>query len=876
MRFLGCLVLFVAASSMAQFSPKETQMIADTLSVGGYTVDDLQFARQSFVPQFGLDLCNKALASPISGAESIMALHAKADTSTQSMLTTIISDCFKDTNQSFNHVAITGPLKNAALLPEELRQPVADLVSAISTANAQIKDATSKLTPEEKRAIIESLPQWAALGTDIPFEFVSKPKISQESLYALLAKVNLPMIRNAALELDHEVQDALPKIRLAAAAGWKSRAIFSENGVNVEVAGVNDDLHDTRNSHLCIDLGGRNRYTGRYGAGIGYASVVIDLGSDIKSDFPDASAGVGILGIGEAIFEGARPDLIAKNIAFGSGLAGVGVIKVDQAFRMESRSLGQGFGMCGIGLMIGSKGSDTQKIGYLGQGAGMMGGVGWLFNPAGNDRYRAGGLVPDGISRQGFLCRAQGYCGILPGGMGLLTDNDGDDLYEAGAESQASASGCGIASLYDLEGEDAYFVHRKGQAFAEDEGVAMLFDMAGDDVYMVRENQCHAYAVDRSVALVLDRAGNDVVAAHDSEPATAQEGSVAIYLDAEGSDTFAGPVGVGVTVDGRFGVGLFADFGGDNKIASGPGPGAAVYRDHAIAYNGEGGVSDELPSLPRAGSIHASDDEIDDLWEKVQASGKDAFEAGRKLNGIGQPAFERFCTKFAEHSTPRSRRVAASIVSQVPGARKVLADKASIAKDFAERALFEVATLANCPDLRTYIGPALQNEATRRMATRYAAAIGATEFIDPISGLVLAGDALTAQDAVIAIAKLGDAKLVSTMESLMQTKDLVIREQAIQFIAKYPRGLELGKQMMGRSDEHSLMTGIELLGAVGTDEALRLAGSGLNSTYKNVKVKALTTLSGRVPESYRARVIELTKDPNPMVAAVARGVDIGR
>lgn len=876
MRFFGCLLVFLACHAVAQFSPKETQLINDSLSVGNYTPDDLQFARQSSNPPFAVELCSKVLGSPIAGAEAVMALHAKADENPQTMLKVILGDCYKDSLQPSNRVALGGPLKNEALLPQELREPVSDLVGAISVANAQIKDALSKLTADEKRLLIESLPQWAAIGTDIQFEFVSKPKVTQEQLYALLSKVNLSAIRMAAYELDREVQDVLPRIRLAAAGGWKSRATFSENGVNVEISGVNDDLHESKNTNLCIDLGGRNRYVGRYGAGIGYASVLIDLGSEIKSDFPDASAGVGILGVGEAIFEGARPDLNGKNIAFGAGLAGVGILKVEQAFRMESRCLGQGFGCAGIGLMIGSKGTDAQKIGYLGQGAGMLGGVGWLYNPAGNDRYRAGGLVPDGVSQQGFIGRAQGFSGILPGGVGLLTDNAGDDLYESGSQSQACALGFGLASIYDLSGQDAYFVQRQGQAYAESEGSALLFDLAGDDVYMVREGQCHAYAVNRSVAVVLDRSGNDVVAAHDSQPATAQEGSVAMYIDADGADTFTGPVGVGVQINGRFGVGIFADYGGDNRISVGPSPGAAAYHDYSVAYNGDAGAGSDAPSIPKPGSIQSTADDIDDLWEKVQAGGKDAVSAARRLNGIGLPAFVEFCSKFAQQSNPASRRVAANILALVPEARKVIADKAATAPEIAENALFDVADQAKCPDLKGLINSALQNDTTRRMAARYAATVGAIESIDAISGLVLSGDALTAQEAVIAIAKLGDQKLVTTMESLLLSKDIVIREQAVLFLAKYPRGFELGKQFLGKSDERSQLLGIDLMGAIGTDESLRLAGAGLNSTLRGVRIKAMTVLSGRVPEAYRARIIELTKDPNPMVAAVARGVDIGR
>ena len=882
MRLFGCLVLLLAVSFLGatsaagQFTPRESQMLNDVLTVGNYTVADLSFARQSFSPRFGLDLCRKVLADPISGTESIMALHAKADVSTQKMLIAALTDCFQDSVKQSTKSGSGASLKNAILLPEPLKEPVTDLVEAIASANSRIKEALSKLAPDEKRLLIESLPQWAAIGSGIQFDFVSKAKLSQENLYSAMAKIDLPAIRLASLDLDRAVQDSLPKLRLAAASAWNGSVKFSENGVNVEISGNTDDVHDSKNTNLCIDLGGRNRYTGRYGAGIGYAGVLIDFGTETTTNFVDASAGVGILGIGIAIFEGPRPDLTAKNIAFGAGLGGVGLVKVEQAFRMESRSLGQGFGMCGIGILIGSKGTDTLKIGYLGQGAGMMGGLGWLFNPAGNDRYRAGGLIPDGISKKGYLSRAQGFSGILPGGIGLLTDNDGDNLYEAGSESQACATCFGIGSLYDLSGDDSYVAQRQAQSFASSEGCALLFDLAGDDVYIVRESECHAYAVDRSFAIVLDRAGNDVVAAHDSQPATAQEGSVAIYLDAGGSDTFSGPVGVGIQVNGRLGIGLFVDLGGDNRIASGPIPGSAVLKESSIAFNGEdGGVTAEvIPVKP--GSIKASEAEIDELWEKVQSAGRDAYDASRKLNSIGLPAFIRFCDVVAAQATTRSKRVAANILTQVPEAGKVFGDRAAGATAFGKRAFFEIAAQTNTQELKPLIGAALQNEVTRRMATRYAMAIGATEFIDPISGLVLAGDSLTAQDAVIALAKLGDEKMVTTMESLMLSSDIIIRSQAIRFIARYPRGLILGKQLLGRADDRSQVIGIEMLGLVGTDEALRLAGAGLNSPHPGPRIKAMTTLSGRVPESYRARIIELTKDLNPIVAAVAKGVDLGR
>ena len=865
----------LAGTSTGQMTPGEKTVIAQALQIAVLSEDDLGMARQSQPYQFAPPIVSECLAKPIVAIEKLLGLHEKSNPSLKLMLKQAFSAVYGDppSNTVATEQALLPP---TVVLPENLRGPVGDLLSAIAFANVKIRRAVVKLSPEEKRGLIESLPLWAAQGTDITFEFVSKPRMSSMDLASTLAKVELATIREAAQELAAATEAAIPGLRQAAGAGWKGSATFTVNSIPVEICGSGDDDHSALASGLCIDLGGRNRYKGRYGAGIGYASVLIDFGNDTKADFKDAAGGAGILGIGVAHFLGVRPDLYGKALSYGAGVGGVGIAVVDQQCRIESRSLGQGFGIAGSGVLLVGKGSDTLKIGYLGQGAGMLGGTGWLVNLGGNDRYRAGGLVADASNTGGYLCRSQGYAGLMPGGIGLLTDFAGDDLYEAGTDSQGSARGFGIGSVYDAAGNDTYLALTQSQASATEEGVAAQFDLEGDDTYVVRKGACHSHATDRSVAILLDREGDDLYAARDSRPALAQEGSVAIFMDEGGSDRYAGPVGVGTLVNGRPGIAFFVNLGGDDAFAEGPLPGTAYSSgSQGISFAAEEGSPPEAPSI-KPGSVTAKTEEIDALWEQVRSAGGRLTLAARKLAEIGEPALARFCSQFAGTAPIPMIKVAAALVLNENAAKATLIEQFEKVNPFARASLYQVATLAEVTELKGTVLEGLKNDVTRRAAVRYAAVAGAKDAVDQISGIVLSGDAITAEDAMITLAVLADESMAPTMEALLTNQNLVIRRAALGFLAKSSRGMPLGRSLLARTDEKSLLLGVELMGLIGTAESLRMAGSGLNSASTAVRIKALHTLNGRVPEGYRQRVLELINDQNALVSMVAKGVDLGR
>ncbi|MBI2891974.1 MAG: hypothetical protein HYY06_00365 [Deltaproteobacteria bacterium] len=101
------------------------------------------------------------------------------------------------------------------------------------------------------------------------------------------------------------------------------------------------------------------------------------------------------------------------------------------------------------------------------QGAGVVG-VGILADLGGsNDTYSS----------------LKGSQGFGAGGVGVLFDDGGDDLYTAEAHSQGAAT-LGIGLLLDGGGQDEYVSYFESQGFAYIGGAGFLLDAAGDDSYV--------------------------------------------------------------------------------------------------------------------------------------------------------------------------------------------------------------------------------------------------------------------------------------------------------------------------------------------------------------------------------------------------------
>ncbi len=550
---------FVCLTSVAgaQLTPMETKGIEEALYVGNMTLSDLDLPREPSTAPYRLPLVELALARPLEGASALMAMHASSGGSMAANLATLSSRVFGDRigeGQPAGRPADVG-----TKLPEPFRRPLGNLAGALREANGSLQQALSRLTPDQRRRLLEALPGWVAEDSALKIEFVKRPRPHAREVERLIALVDLPAIRLAARRLAGRLGSEVRALQtLARTMTLKETIRLNAGGLRIELSGQGSDVHASRDTALCIDLGGNDTYTGRYGAGVGYASILLDLGGDDRYRVPDLSLGAGLLGIGLACDLGEGDDVYqARALALGSGLAGVGAL-YDAGGRDTYRSgaLTQGFGALGMGVLLDAAGDDSYTAGSWSQGAGRTGGAGWLADARGDETYRGGAR-----GGQGY---ASGHNGTLGGGAGLFSDLGGDDAYVGGSGCQGTARISSVGSLYDASGADTYSAQSTAQASADRASVAMLFDLAGDDLYAAHSGTSLSNAASDSLAFQVDRAGNDLYITSSGPPGSASVGGVALFLDGSGSDVYPRDHFRGPEANAR-GLSMFVDLGSDRE-----------------------------------------------------------------------------------------------------------------------------------------------------------------------------------------------------------------------------------------------------------------------------------------------------------------------
>lgn len=195
----------------------------------------------------------------------------------------------------------------------------------------------------------------------------------------------------------------------------------------------------------------------------------------------------------------------------------------------------------------------AEDAGSGAQGAG-LGGIGVLVDRGGNDLYEAG----DG---------AQGF-GLL--GYGLLWDGAGDDRYRAAGGAQGSAV-FGGGLLVDERGTDDYRVLGEGQGYGGSGGAGALVDLDGDDVYLAEPDPAVATgrADDHSGGRVAANFSQGAGAGRrgDLSDGRSWAGGLGVLADLAGDDAYtAGNFAQGLGF--WFGTGLLLDSAGDDLYRS--------------------------------------------------------------------------------------------------------------------------------------------------------------------------------------------------------------------------------------------------------------------------------------------------------------------
>lgn len=351
---------------------------------------------------------------------------------------------------------------------------------------------------------------------------------------------------------------------------------------------------------VVIDLGGNDTY---YEGTVGTdrpVLIVIDLGGSntFRGSKPGIQGGA-VLGISMLLNLGDHNTYEAADIAQGSALAGVG-IQIDYGsnnrYRGVRRLQGQAIG--GIGILLCRGGKNDYHAAMWAQGFGGPLGFGLLDNANGDNHYYCGGMWRDSYPETpGYEGWGQGVGAgirqVADGGIGVILDNGGENVYEFDYLSHGGGYWCGLGFARDFGGNTKRLITRTAynggprtqpsfQRFGCGWGchysLGFCFDDAGNNVYE-GTIMGTGMAWDCSMGVLCDfgRGNNHYTATGGFTQGTGAQMGFGILFHYDGDDVYEG-YGQGYATPsisyhslpacgGNFG--FLIDYGGNDKYGCG-------------------------------------------------------------------------------------------------------------------------------------------------------------------------------------------------------------------------------------------------------------------------------------------------------------------
>jgi hypothetical protein len=266
----------------------------------------------------------------------------------------------------------------------------------------------------------------------------------------------------------------------------------------------------------------------------------------------------------------------ASDLAQGSCLAGVGILidgAGDDSYRGVRRIQGQA--VAGVGILLDRGGNDVYRGALWAQGLGGPLGFGVLDDLDGKDYYYGGGrylnsYLDDDNPTPGYEGWSQGMGGglraVSNGGIGVILDGGGDDVYEFDYLSHGGGYWLGAGFARDFGGNDHRLgatrkafdgrertqrrYQRFGTGFGCHYACGFCFDDEGDDTYHGTIMGI-GFAWDLSMGTLCDFGGNDRYEASGSTTrGVGAQAGLGILYDYNGDDEYVGRRGQGYASSG--------------------------------------------------------------------------------------------------------------------------------------------------------------------------------------------------------------------------------------------------------------------------------------------------------------------------------------
>lgn len=445
---------------------------------------------------------------------------------------------------------------------EELKRYLDEVQSHLTTAYAPLGTKLGNVVDELSQLLnVEHNWEDELDTTKDPVKQLQVRTATEDRLVAVLGaadKVDLSEVATAA-EM------------LAALADTNWVAAFAKNfentkPISAKVIGVEGDViafWDTPYGRCIIGGRGANRYSGnvafifdlggddeynlpacRYGT----SRLIVDVaGNDVYRGDVSAASGVGCV---DVLIDRAGDDTYRGGYwSQGAGCLGIGILadfSGDDIY--TSHWCSQGAAFLGIGLLYDHSGTDHYSADVYSQGFAYSRGFGMVLENAGNDSYRAGWKYPDDRwPNRAHLAMSQGFgYGMRPwstgvgtsGGIGLLSDRQGDDVYDAGIFSQGGSYWYALGILHDRQGADRYSAGQYSQGSGIHLSFAALLDDSGDDSYDAYAWLEQGNAHDWSAGCLEDWEGKDTYRSSGASQGCGFFVSFAYLLDSHGDDRY--------------------------------------------------------------------------------------------------------------------------------------------------------------------------------------------------------------------------------------------------------------------------------------------------------------------------------------------------
>ncbi|MCD4651969.1 MAG: PDZ domain-containing protein [Candidatus Cloacimonetes bacterium] len=334
---------------------------------------------------------------------------------------------------------------------------------------------------------------------------------------------------------------------------------------------VSGDSIITRNRIcLLIDFRGNDTYTGNRFATI--ATGLMGIGMLIDCE-------------GDDVYQG---DMLTQGSAFiGSGM----LIDDSGNDRYSAQESGQGAAFFGFGLLQDSNGDDVYSGTKYCQAFSSTKAFGLLYDKSGNDGYYSAFKHPSGYGTLGIWdgwsqgCSV-GLRSIASGGVALLKDASGDDIYRAGNFSQGVGYFFSLGMLSDDSGNDTYIGTRYVQGSGVHQSTGAFLEGSGNDRYEGRVAINQAGAWDIGAAVFIEKGGNDIYVGDGYAQGGAAMNGFVCFIDEQGNDSY--------TAHNSNGQGWSSE---NNTYSGGRGAGNIVFTldlQGEDSYNLEGRANDVL------------------------------------------------------------------------------------------------------------------------------------------------------------------------------------------------------------------------------------------------------------------------------------------